>query len=672
MTLPNTPIPLRPKSQQAVIEYLKECFGLYNKGINIREKLRELDIAYNREKNQLAEHKRAKAANTYGDQNRFQDLTIPVVMPQVEAAVVYQSSVFLQGTPIFGIAPSPQYAAEGLQMESLMANHATKGGWVRELQMSFRDGFKYNLAAVEVVWERKTTASLESDVNFGNGKVGKPKETIWEGNVFRKMDLYNSFWDLRVAPTRVHLDGEFAGYKLLMSRIKLKSFINELPDKIIGNIKEAFESGNGAGSGINALNSIFNYYVPELNVHGGLLDGANQGMNWMNWAGLSGADTNKIQYKNMYDVTILYARILPSDFAMIVPQANTPQIWKFIIVNNEVLIYAERQTNAHNMLPILFMQPNEDGLGYQTKSLAKNVEPIQDISSALMNSVIAARRRAVSDRGIYDPSRIDHKHINSANPSAKIPVKASAYGKPLNEAYYSIPFKDDQSPLMMQQVGMLGQFANQVSGQNPAKQGQFVKGNKTTHEFDTVMGNANGRDQATSMLLEAQFFTPAKEILKLNILQYQGTGDVYNPKQKTQVAIDPVALRKAALEFQISDGLTPTDKLINGDVLAVAFQQLGQPNSPVAAGYNLAPLFTYLMNTQGADLAPFEKSPEQQAYEQAVGQWQQVVMQIAKTSPNIKPEQYPPQPTPQQYGYQPAGNNVAKPQNQQQQQPASA
>jgi hypothetical protein len=61
----------------------------------------------------------------------------------------------------------------------------------------------------------------------------------------------------------------------------------------------------------------------------------------------------------------------------------------------------------------------EDGLWYQTKSLAENVAPIQDVTSSLINSVIAARRRAISDRGIYDPSRITEANINSTNPSRK-------------------------------------------------------------------------------------------------------------------------------------------------------------------------------------------------------------------------------------------------------------
>src|SRR5438874_821875 len=221
MTNPNTPFRLQPKSQEAIIAYLQQCYNLFNKSVNIRGRLRERDLAYNREKNQLQEQQRAKRGNKYGDQNRIQDLTIPVVMPQVESAVVYQTSVFLQGQPIFGVAPSPQYAKEGLQMESLMTDHATKGGWVREIQMSFRDGFKYNLAAVEIKWDKKVSASFDTDINFGNGKVGKPKEINWEGNAMKKMDLYNTFWDLRVLPTAVHTDGEFAGYKLLMSRIKL-------------------------------------------------------------------------------------------------------------------------------------------------------------------------------------------------------------------------------------------------------------------------------------------------------------------------------------------------------------------------------------------------------------------------------------------------------------------
>lgn len=642
-----TPMIIPKVAQEAIIQFHRQCMQLTNNQWNLRAQMRQIDLKYQREQDLTKEHARAKLANRYGDSTRLQNFTLPVVMPQVEAAVTYQASVFLQGTPLFEVVAAPAYMDQAKQMSTVIEENSIRGGWVREFLMAFRDGFKYNLTAIEVTWERRTTQTIATDVAFGT--EGRPKEVIWAGNVVRRLDIYNTFWDTRVAPSRVHSEGEFAGYTMLKSRIALKQFIAELPDKMVDNIRSAFSSGLGSatvgGAGVET------YYVPNVNPDALLNKDPRASTNWMAWAGVVERPTN-IDYKDLYEVSILYGRVLPSDFGLKVPSANTPQVWKFIIVNHQVLIYAERLTNAHGYIPILFAQPNEDGLTYQTKSLAQNVAPIQDINSALLNSVIAASRRAISDRGLYDPSRVAEHNINSTNPSAKIPVKPAAYGKPLSEAYYPIPFKDEQSQYAMQKITTLNQYANVISGQNPAKQGQFVKGNKTLHEYEDVMTHANGRDQMCSMLLEAQLFAPMKEIIKTNILQYQAGTTYFSPSKDEEVKIDPVALRKAVMTFKVSDGLTPSDKLINSDIMMVAMQTIGQ-SEQIGSNYNIGPLFSYLMKTQGAELTEFEKSKEQVAYEQAVGQWQQLVLQMQKNNPAITADQMPPQPTPQQFGYMP-------------------
>jgi hypothetical protein len=586
-----------------------------------------------------------------GDATKFQNITVPVILPQVEAAVTYQSSVFLTGQPLFGIVSNPKTMDQAMQMETVIDDQSTKGGWTAEFMKFFRDCFKYNLGACEVNWTRRVTAELATDLTF-DIKNARPKETVWEGNAVKRIDLYNAFWDSRVMPVELARKGEFFGYVELFSRIALKQYIQELPDKLVDNIVPAFETGSVQND----------YYIPDLNPDA--LENADlrATSNWLAWAGIQAAD-QKIAYKDMYELTTIYARILPSDFKLRVPAPNTPQVWKFVLVNNQTLIYAERQTNAHGLLPVLMAQTNEDGLGLQTKSLATNVTPIQQITSAMWNSIIAARRRAISDRGIYDPSRIDSAHINSENPSAKIPVRPAAYGKPVSDSYFPIPFRDDQSSILMQETGSLMGMADMISGQNKARQGQFVKGNKTLHEFSTVMSNANGRDQLCSILLEAQFFTPLKEILKINILQYQGGVSLFNRETQQQVDIDPVALRKAVLEFKVSDGLTPSDKLVNADALQVAMQVIG--SSPqISAQYNMGPLFSYFLKTQGARITEFEKSPEQVAYETAMGQWQQAVSQISQAFKGMDPAQVqelmktmPPQPQPQQFNYNPAGND---------------
>jgi hypothetical protein len=661
-----TGIVVTKKVQEAIIAYHGQCFSMLNQQFNIREQLRQIDMVYMRETDKTTEQSRASLSNKYGDATRTQNITVPVVLPVIEAAVTYQSSVFLTGNPIFGISSDAANEDAALQLESIIQENSTRGGWARHLQMVMRDGFKYNLGAAEVVWSKLTTASLETDLSF-SVKQAKQKEVIWQGNTIKHLDLYNCFWDTRVIPAEIHSRGEFAGYTEIMSRIELKSFINKLDDKLVENVITALESG--IGEGMAGAGTAESYYTPIINQEALMNKNPRQSTDWLAWASIAGSE-QKIQYRNIYEVTTLYAKIIPNDFGLSVPSRNTPQIWKFLIVNHSVVIFAERQTNAHGYLPIIFLQPLEDGLGYQTKSLAQNVAPFQHITSSFWNSAIAARRRAISDRGIYDPSRISEKHINSPNPSAKIPVLPAAYGKPLNESYYSIPFRDDQSGIILQETPQILRMADTVSGQNPARQGQFVKGNKTQHEYADVMANANGRDQNCSLLLEAQFYTPIKEILKINILQYQGATTVYNTSTKSAVSVDPTVLRKSILAFEVSDGLLPTDKLVGAESMRVAVQTLEQ-SPQLAAAYDMSALFSYLMKTQGAHIAQFEKSKEQLAYEQAVQSWQQAVTSmseefkiisskaetledITKLMSELK-KVLPPQPQPQQFNYNPQG-----------------
>ena len=77
-------------------------------------------------------------------------------------------------------------------------------------------------------------------------------------------------------------------------------------------------------------------------------------------------------------------------------------------------------------------------------------------------------------------------------------------------------------------------------------------------------------------------------------------------------------------------------------------------------------MFSYLFKLQRADVAQFEKSPEQIAYEQAAAQWQQAAMTLAEAlnkskkpdgsayTPQEIQQALPPQPQPQQFNYDPS------------------
>lgn len=655
-------LPYKPskKTTECILEFYKQSVALVNSQWNLREQLRQIDLSYLRENDYTEEQWKAKIANMRGDPTKFQNITLPIVMPQVEAAVTYQQSVFLSGFPIFGATATPEYVDAAAQMDAIIGDQQVEGNWVPELLRSLRNGFKYNIGPTEVSWERNTSFALEDASAAGSTEDGvdRQKEVIWEGNEIKSLDPYNTFWDTRVLAQDVCRWGEFAGYTQLMSRIRLKDFVASLPTRI--NVTEAFESGSSIQP-VGGTSGIESYHIPLLNPESLYEAYKFVSTDWLAWAGLASDKSPRINYKNLYEVTTIYGRILPSDFGMTnVPGQNTPQVWKFIIVNHCTVIYAERLTNVHGLIPIFFASPVDDGLGYQSKSFARNVMPFQEITTALSNSIVAARRRAISDRLLYDPSRVSDSLIKSDSPVARIPVRPHAYGTDLSAAVYQIPFRDDQSPLAMQAVQQFAAMANQVSGLNPARQGQFVKGNKTRAEFEEIMGYANGRDQTVAITLEGNFFAPIKKVIKANILQYQGGTSVFDRENNRVIQVDPLLLRKANVVFKLSDGLLPSDKMIDGESLALAFQTIA--SSPeLAQGYNLVPMFSYLMKTRGAKLHAFEKPPEQLAYEQALAVWQQTVAalgeQLAQRDPPVSAEEFqsmlPPQPTPEQYGFDP-------------------
>jgi hypothetical protein len=593
---------------------------------SMRAEMENIDREYMRESDWTPEQIRAHLANRRGDKTKMQNVTVPIIMPQVNSAKTYLDNVFLTGYPIFPIVAEPAHEDVAMQLETVVQENATTGGWAQQLSMFFRDGLKYNLHAVECNWEKKVNWSVGNDPKAVNGAAAV--KTLWEGNVIRRMDLYNTFWDPRVHPSKIHEQGEFAGYTEIYSRIRFKTFCNSLynvaPTK---NIIAALASQPIQGAIGASTSSPFGYYIPSVNPFPFFNKSAS--MDWMNWAMNVEQGGKGIELKNAYSVTTVYARIIPSDYGIRVPQPNHPQVWKFIIVNGSVVLTAERLTNIHSYLPIFFGQPIEDGLDYQTKSFAQNVAPYQNLASAFWNGAIASKRRLVGDRVLYDPSRVSEAHINSTNPAAKIPVRPSAQGKPVNEAVYQFPYRDEQADSLIQANAAIVQMANLTNGQNPAQQGQFVKGNKTRHEYDDIMGHGNAQNQQLALSIEAQVFTPMKEVIKLNTLQYQQAATLYNTGRGKAVSVRPTDLRTTAIHFKVCDGLIPSDKVTGDDLLQTVIQQIGT-SEQLASQYNVGQAFTYLIKTQGLDLTPFAKSLEQLQYEQALQAWQQTAAEFAK------------------------------------------
>jgi hypothetical protein len=607
-------LPFRPSaaSNGALLEFCKQTVTSNWANTSIRSRLEYIDKEFYRENMSTEHYAKARLAARQGKKIHISDICMPVLEPQVETGLSYLTSVFLTGNPIFGIAAQPAQMKEKKTLEAIISENATRGQWASEFIMGFRDGLKYNFFGMGIEWCTKTIYNPAQKINPGKQNTVNNRDILWKGNKIFRVDPYNALWDYRVPIHKQHELGEFVGYTQLFNRIGLKKFIEDLPYKI--NVTEAFQSGfaGGAGMDSNAL-----YYVPNINDLANFSKERMQGvMNWDAWASNATNKDREFQYKGLYIVCVRYIRIIPREFGMPVPRNGEVQIWKVITVNDQVVIYVERMTNAHDMLPIVFGQPYNDGLWLQSKGLAEKLIPLQDFGSANWNYHLAVQRRKVSDRALYDPSRIRETDINSDNPAAKIPVRPSAYGKSVTDAFHAIPFEDRNGNSFVQDTQYVERFANSLSGQNQAQQGQFVKGNKTKQEYDDVQQHSSGRQRTGAIFIENQVMTPIKEMLKLNMLQYQPDGDVTNPQDGKVYNVNMAQLRELALTLQVSDGLTPTEKIIDGESWAVAMQTLA--SIPVLQQkFDIIGVYTYLMSIKGADLSPFALQPQQVAQNKA-------------------------------------------------------
>jgi hypothetical protein len=229
---------------------------------------------------------------------------------------------------------------------------------------------------------------------------------------------------------------------------------------------------------------------------------------------------------------------------------------------------------------------------------------MQAVASSFFNIRLAAARRAVSDRALYDPTLISVDDINSPVPAPKIPVRLSGLNeKTLEHAYRQIPFNDSGTQGVMQDLRFLMEFSDLLSGQNRPLRGQFQKGNKSVQEWTDTMGNADNRMRLPALCTEIQIMMPLKENIKLNIFQHQPAG-IYQAS-RTGITYDInaaqlQALRQKVFSFRLADGYTPKSKLASTEFINGLIQAVTQSEILAASwGQALPSMFAHLAQLGG-------------------------------------------------------------------------
>lgn len=485
----------------------------------------------------------------------------PLVVSQVDTAVAYLAEVFLSGSPMFPVVSSPADIKDAEALEALMDDHATMDGTARQLLIHFKDCLKYNLGPLYVEWVEDSSYEVGASMGDLSGLSINP--TTFAYNSVRRLCPYNFVFDRAVAAGDLASRGDYAGFIERISYTKFKADVS----KGSGFVNIGKVSKSGATEYYKEPPEISRYVSNKK---------AEKSIDYAQYIGVDVKDRDRY---GDYERLTLFIRLIPAHFGIITDKPNTPQIWKLVVMNYNVIIQAERVINAFDLLPILCGQPIEDGMDYQTPSLAESIIPFQESSATLINIRFNAARRAVADRAIYDSDVLDASDVNSSVAAAKIPMRSknlTTRGRSISEIYYQIPFNAQGTEQALQDALRIMEFSKDVTGINNAMRGQFQPGNKSVQEWNDTMGNADGRLRLLALAMEYQIFYPLKQIMKLNIFQYGKNVSVYSHAKGESIDVDIGSLRQKVLNFKLADGYTPRARLASTESVKLLMDMINQ------------------------------------------------------------------------------------------------
>lgn len=592
--IPVVPI-LSASAEAAVREYLCKVLDRSNSNTSRIDKMDVIDKAYARYLT-AAETNDMVGKQQYGNlpcNASDRAIVSPIVISQVQSMTAYLCEVYLSGYPIFPVVSSPALRGQAEALEGIIQDHLVISESIPEFQVLLHEAAKYNTAAWELQWAPITSYNPQKELTDLEPGSGSLREDHKHVNKVKRIDQRNFHYDPTVPFAKVSTEGEYAGYTERVGRVKLKDHLNYLStEKRLlnrGVVKKALES-----------NLIQTDYREAPNVSPNIT--TEKPWSWDTYGGWDAKDTAVPSNESgQYLIHRFFVRMIPSDFGITVANKNTVQIFKVEMVNRATIIRFEPFFGAYGAFGIGCCSALEDGLDMQTQGYGEMAIPLQEMVTRLYNIRLQGAKRSLQDRALYDSRFIRAADINSPMAAPKIPVTMDAMLEGgLDRAYKAIPYDSRGTENVLQDAREITEWQRDLSGMNNATRGQFQKGNKTMHEFDTVMGNSENRMRLPAQVLEFRMMQRIKNQMKLNILQFGEDTEIISPRSGKPLEVSIEELQSLNLQFEVADGYTPKGKMANTEMLANGMNMIAQsPQLQAAYGSQMPAMFAHMMTLSG-------------------------------------------------------------------------
>ena len=545
------------------------------------------------------EDKKRKAIKAKDGTPAALQMNLPLTFVHLDDMMTYFAATFSPNRGMFYHTGKPDEATEATQIITLMNNHAIYAGYYRETLLATLNIMKYNLGGFSVAWATDSGPKLSKDQN--NNDV-LTVENKWQGNRIVALDMYNTFWDPSVHPTKLAAEGEWVATAEMRSHFWLKS---KSAAGIYFNVEDMLEKDSGLSNSVYYRNPPQAAKLTE--------DQMTASIDYSSWF----SETPDYAQSSGFELTTIHIRLNPTEFGLIEGDAGVKalrdryEIWRFTIVNNERIIDATYMNNIHGNLPFYMGVINDDLMGQSQKAVSEIITPLQDFASFLLNIHVQSNRKNVWGLTVYDPTVVDLGAIPAGEVNARVPVKASGYGKDLRTAIWTNQTQLDTKQTLgdLESVmGLINQFFPTQS-----LPGQIASIDRAVDsQVAAVQQGANRRMHKTARLLDDTLFRGMRFACYYNIIQYQPDNATVNDFYGREVTINLEKLRMTDLPFIIGQGLKALDRQAAANALQNLIYALIQ-NPMAAQRLDLIALIDYWTNMLDidVDMTQFHLQPQQ-------------------------------------------------------------
>jgi hypothetical protein len=308
-----------------------------------------------------------------------------------------------------------------------------------------------------------------------------------------------------------------------------------------------------------------------------------------------------------------YIRIMPKDWGL--GDTTEPEIWKFTLANDEVVIEA-RPLGLYAAKFPFFVQESAFGADAFSKiNQIEMVRPLNDVLTWLFNSHMYAVRTALNDKRVVDPSRIVMSDVTNLDRNV-IRLKPEAYGTDPRLAIHQLQTFDPTSQHLgsMQYVEQMIQRASGVVDNLMGLVNQG--GRKTATEVRNATGMATNRLKTVAEYNSAlgwapliQFMIQTTQQLFDEELQLRTAGNTLKGSEAITVTPDSIA---GFFDFVPVDGSMPIDRLAQANFWKELLGVVAG-SEQMAATWDVGAMVGHVMMLQGErNIERFKVQPAMQ------------------------------------------------------------